>query len=469
MSRTPPLPVGFAVEWDPATIEVEPGTWLGGQPMRVLRVTEAGGAAWEELREGPVRSVAGGILARRLTDGGLAHPVPPPMGQRPAITVVVPVHDRSASLDRCLTALGSGQRVIVVDDASTDEQAVRLVAERHGATLLRLARNVGPAGARNAGVAAAATDLIAFLDSDTVPDGDWLDALAAHLHDPLVAAVAPRIEPRTGNTWSGRYTAAHSPLDLGDRPASVRPYTAVAYVPTAALLVRRRALLDVAGPDGPFDPALRVGEDVDLVWRLLAAGWRIRYQPDVRVGHDEPTSWRALLHRRHHYGTSSAALARRHPDHVAPYLVHPWFTATVLAALAARPRLALVGAGGAFLSTRRAALRAGLPPRRLARPTLEGLRQSWLGIGRYATQFAAPALLATLAMGRPRHRVAAASLLLGPALTGWAASDRRLDPIRSVLASIADDVAYGSGVLAGCLEQRTLRPLVPLSHRRQRP
>ena len=58
--------------------------------------------------------------------------------------------------------------------------------------------------------------------------------------------------------------------------------TRVAYVPTAALLVRRAALGD------GFDESLRNGEDVDLVWRLIEAGWRVRYEPAVQVGTASP-------------------------------------------------------------------------------------------------------------------------------------------------------------------------------------
>jgi hypothetical protein len=232
-------------------------------------------------------------------------------------------------------------------------------------------------------------------------------------------------------------------------------------------VARRRALVDVAREGDVFDPELRVGEDVDLVWRLVVAGWRVRYQPDVPLAHQEPDGWLPLAQRRYRYGTSSAALARRHPDNVAPLLVHPWYSASVATLLAGRPALATAALAGTVHDTRRAVQRAGLPPRRLAPATFDGVRQTWLGIGRYATQFAAPALLAALAAGRPRHRVAPASLLAGPAVAGWLRSDRRLDPVRYALASVADDIAYGSGVLAGCLRQRTARPLVPRRARRK--
>ena len=73
----------------------------------------------------------------------------------------------------------------------------------------------------------------------------------------------------------------------------------VRYLPSAALIVRRAA-------EPWFDPALRYGEDVDLIWRLEKAGWRFRYEPDVVVLHEE----RDRIERRFWYGTSAAPLAR---------------------------------------------------------------------------------------------------------------------------------------------------------------
>ena len=76
-----------------------------------------------------------------------------------------------------------------------------------------------------------------------------------------------------------RYDAEHSPLDLGPEPARVRAGTRVSYVPAAAIVCRVDAIREIGG----FDEALRFGEDVDLVWRLDAAGWRCRYEPVATV------------------------------------------------------------------------------------------------------------------------------------------------------------------------------------------
>jgi hypothetical protein len=334
------------------------------------------------------------------------------------------------------------------------------------------------------------TELVAFLDSDCVPEPGWIERLAAHLADPAVAAAAPRmVAVPAGPGWAGRYATAACGLDLGDAEARVVPGTRVAYVPTAALVVRRAALAPApgtgaasdpaAGPGGAFDPAagtggafdpgLRWGEDVDLVWRLHDAGWRIRYDPAVRVAHHEPRGWAALLARRFRYGTSAAPLAMRHPGQVPPLVLHPWPALTVAALLAGRPAVAGLGFAGSVLAVRAALHRAGLPARGALPAMLTATRQTWLGMGRYACRYGAPVLAAALvAPGgagparRWARRAAAGSLLLGPPLAAWSARRGSLDPVRYALGQLADDVAYGTGVWAGALRAGSTAPVRPV-------
>jgi mycofactocin glycosyltransferase len=464
-----PLPAGFRIELDPSAKQLTEDAWYGGSPARVLRLTRAGRTAWDELAAGPVASPAAGVLARRLTDAGLAHPLPPAVGDRPDVTVVVPVYDRVDALARCLAALGDRRPVLVVDDGSRDPRAVAGVAARFGAKLLVRAENGGPGAARDTGLAAVATEFVAFVDSDCAPPERWLEELAPHFADPLVAAVAPRIVPSGPESgWAARYTKLACPLDLGDRRAPVVPNSRVAYVPTAALVLRRAALAGIARDGAAFDPALRVaGEDVDLVWRLHAAGWRIRYEPSVRIPHEEPAGWSALLRRRFRYGTSTAPLSLRHPGSVPPLVLFGWPTLAVLAALARRPGLALAAYAGSVRAIRRTLRAAGLPATGVLGAMANAAYQTWLGIGRYTTQFAAPLLAVELVRGRGHRWLAAASLLFGPPLAEWARSGRgSLDPARYVLGRLADDVAYGSGVLAGCAANRTAAPLRPRVGRR---
>lgn len=460
-----PLPTGFGIAFDAETRFLGADVLFGGSPPRLLRLNTAGQRALEELRDGAVGSPNSGRLARRLTDAGLAHPRPPTARQRADATVVIPVRDRAAELERCLSALGTTYPVIVVDDGSRCPAAIVSVCRRHGARLLRRPLSGGPGPARNQGLSLTATPLVALLDSDCITDPDWITRLAAHFADPLVAAVAPRVRPLTGPSAVGRYLDARAPLDLGAVQAQVAPLTRLSYVPTAALLVRRDA---VAGAGNGFDEELRFGEDVDLVWRLHEAGWRVRYDPAVEVRHLEPDRWPAVLGRRFRYGNSAAPLARRHPGQVSPLVLQAWPAAAVAALLAGHPLQALAAYAAGTGQLVRLLHGWDVPAHGILRPMAGSVHRTWLGAGRWSVQYVLPAVVAGMAWPgvrtrrtRIRRRLALASLLAGPLAAEWLRARPRLDPLRFTLAYLADEAAYGAGVYRGALRERLITPLLP--------
>jgi mycofactocin system glycosyltransferase len=442
----------------------------GGYPTRVLRLSPTGArhvAGWWSGTPVPGHQKAR-ALARRLLDTGIAHPVLPSSGAPGPgdVTVVIPVRDRVAELARCLAGLSGAGRVIVVDDGSRDPAAIERVAAAAGAWVLRRPVNGGPAAARNTGLAEVDTPLVAFLDSDCVPGPGWLDALLPHFTDPAVGAVAPRIVPHeAGHTWLARYEGASSTLDMGQRPSIVRPGSRVPYVPGAALVVRAAA----AGPG--FAEDMRVGEDVDLVWRLGASGWRVRYEPAAAMGHQHRVRLRQWFARRKDYGTSAAALELRHPGAVRPLYASVWTAVAWLAAALGHPEAGAVVAGtGTALLARRLARVTGegwprpagsaawrLAARQAGGGTLAAARPLGSAISRVWWPLALPAAVAVR-----RLRLPLAALVLAPPLLDWL--DRRppLDPARYVAARLLDDAGYSVGVWQGCATRRTVRPLLPL-------
>jgi mycofactocin system glycosyltransferase len=488
-------PVGLVLRPDPGSRLLAGGTLLvGGSPVRVLRLTPAGArqvAAWWSGTPVPDHARAR-ALARRLLDAGLAHPVPDRGACGPGggtygpgdVTVVIPVRDRQAELARCLAGLSAGAwggrppgqararmpRVIVVDDGSQDPGAIARVAAGAGVRVVRRAVNGGPAAARNTGLAAADTPLVAFLDSDCVPRPGWLDALVPHFADPAVGAVAPRIVPaEPGRTWLARYEGASSTLDMGMRESIVRPGSRVPYVPGAALVVRRAA----AGAG--FTETMRVGEDVDFVWRLAASGWRVRYEPAAAMPHQHRVRLRQWFARRKDYGSSAALLEQRHPGTVRPLYISAWTALAWLATVCGRPvaGAACTGAAIALLARRLARVTGEDWPRHAAgnawplaarlagggtvaagRPLGSAISRTWWPV----------ALPAAVTVRRIRWPLAA--LVLAPPLLDW--MDRRppLDPARYTAARLLDDIGYSLGVWQGCLERRTIRPLLPRLGRR---
>lgn len=392
-------------------------------------------------------------VGRRAVASGLAHPAPTTR-RRPEVTVVVPACDRAVELDRCLAAL-AGTPVIVVDDGSLDPSSVARVVSRRGARLVRQDVNTGPAGARNTGLAEVPTPLVAFVDSDVEVPAGWLDSLVGHFDDPAVAAVAPRVAAETGPSSLQRYAAARGPLDLGPHRARVAPGQRVAYVPTAALLLRRGAVT-------AFDAALRYGEDVDLVWRLVDDGWTVRYDPGVVVLHHGPPDWPAWLGRRYRYGTSAGPLAARHGDRLAP-LVVSWLLLAWLLLASRLPWCALAAASVPVRRLHRTLRHAGVDRREAATTTgvrvAQGLGHAAGGLGGPGLVTVGPVLAVALAVRRTR--LAAAVLLLVPPLLEHREREPRIDLLRWTGLRLIDDLAYGLGVWKGCWDARTTMPLRP--------
>jgi mycofactocin system glycosyltransferase len=457
------LPADWRVVLDPEVRRIDGGAVLvGGAPLRILRLTDAGSRLIDRLVAGDAvpQSDAAQRLVRRLLDAGIAHPRPGQSSRgRADVTVVIPVKDEPDKLARTLDLLDEDvASVIVVDDGSAGEDVGR-VARARGATFLRHDHSRGPAAARNTGWRAAQTDLVAFVDAGCEPSKGWLETLIPHLDDPDVAAVAPRITttvPPTLPAAVAGYEEAHPTLDRGPTEAIVRPRTRVPFVPTAALVVRRSALEQLDG----FDERMRFGEDVDLVWRVNEAGWTVRYEPRTTVQHRARNSLKGWLRQRFDYGTSAAPLATRHGRAVAPLTVSPWSAlAWGLTGLGAPAAGAAVGAGTTALLVRRL---GGLehPWKEAARLAGKGNLYAGVAVADAVRRAWWPcALVAAVTSRRACKGVVGAVAI--PALLEWRKTRPPIDPLRWTVLRLVDDVAYGTGVWRGCIRERSAAALRP--------
>jgi mycofactocin system glycosyltransferase len=447
---------------DPTVRRLDGGRVLvGGTPLKLIRLTPGGASIIDGIEAG--QPVALGAKARtvieRFVDDGILHPHPgSSLFTAQDVTVVIPVRDRPDGLATTLGSIGPVKSVLVVDDGSLDPDATLRVAGLGGADVVTRAANGGPAAARNTGLAQVTTDVVAFIDAGCAPEPGWLDALLVHLTDPSVALVAGRIggRPLISARPLARYESVRSALDLGPLPAPVRPGSRVAYVPAACLVGRTSVISGLGG----FAAAMHVGEDVDLVWRLVESGYRVRYEPSARAGHDDRTELRAWARRRFDYGRSAAPLARRHPGNLRPLGISGWTAAVWALVAAGRPDAAGLLATGTGL-----ALAARL--RGLDHPVREGLALAWrghLGAGRVLastmTRTWWPVALAA-AVRSKRARTLLAVAAAAPAVVDWLRERPPIDPLRWTAFRLGDDAAYGAGVWVGCIQERVAEPLLP--------
>ena len=466
MSQTR-LPDGFAVQVDRRVRVLGQGSaLLGGSPTRLLRLAPA---AQDMLADGrlKVHDAVSAELARTLLDATVAHPRPAGGPSHRDVTVVIPVRDNPCGLRRLVSALRE-LRIIIVDDGSSPPVDRDDFATAHpDIEVLRHPESRGPAAARNTGLAACSTDFVAFLDSDVLPRRGWLEALLGHFCDPTVALVAPRIIGLSqSDHLVARYEAVRSSLDLGHREAPVLPYSTVSYVPSAAIICRTSALRDLSG----FDETLRSGEDVDLCWRLVEAGARLRYEPIALVAHDHRTELKDWIARRAFYGGSAAPLAARHPDKTAPLVISGWGLAVWM--------LMAVGSCLGYLAS---LLAAALTGRKIAKAmhgeetqlsdivvvALRGLWSAALQLASAICRHYWPvALIAAIFSRQCRRAVVIAAIVDGVvdwlSRRGDAEGDSRPIGLLSYLVlKRVDDLAYGLGLWSGVLRERNIGPLKP--------
>lgn len=219
-------------------------------------------------------------------------------GAAPAVTVVVPTHNRREFLPELVDALRaqsrSDFRAVFVDDGSTDGtvDAARAAFGDDERFQIVSITNGGPSAARNVGGLDATTEWIAFTDDDCIPRPGWLEAL-------LSAAES------TGATVVEGRTISDPRVDMRAEPWFSRGKTVTSWsgaFQTCNLLVRSEDLRSVDGFDESFSPDV-FGEDRDLGVRLVAAGAATTFAPDALVHHRVMRqTYRGYLKRRYRHG-----------------------------------------------------------------------------------------------------------------------------------------------------------------------
>lgn len=209
----------------------------------------------------------------------------------PDVSVIVPARDAAATLPALLDALAAqthpSYEVVVVDDASRDATADLLRAHPLAPRVVTTDGS-GSYAARNAGLAVARGEVVAFTDADCVPSPGWLAAACAGLGPREVLAGQVRQRHRAGAGLVERYDRA-TYLDQRDLAAQ-------GFAATANLVTRAAVLRELGG----FDGRLRSSGDRELGRRLAAAGIPVRFCADAWVEHVPRGTARELwrLHRR---------------------------------------------------------------------------------------------------------------------------------------------------------------------------
>ena len=214
----------------------------------------------------------------------------------PFVSVVVPTYQRAKYLPHLFAALGAQvypadrMELIVVDNSSADD--TEAVVDDWAKMLpfpVRFHRKVndGPAASRNVGGRFARGEVLAYTDSDCIPDPRWVVNAVRNLQTGADFVAGPMIGLRRAS--DGLIQRKQIFHDDGTYP-------------TGNVFMWKRWFDAVGGFDERFGiypwGGLVAGEDTDFAWRVRRAGGNLRWAYDVRVGHQpapEPTVMQLFL------------------------------------------------------------------------------------------------------------------------------------------------------------------------------
>ncbi len=214
--------------------------------------------------------------------------------QSQSISIIVPAYNAEKNISACLDALQSqtlkADAVIVVDDGSTDSTA-KMISQYYPRIRLISQTNQGPAKARNRGARDAKTDIIVFIDSDCIPEKNWLEEMIKPFADAAVVGVQ--------GAYKTRQTSLVAQFDQMDieyrymRMQKSQESRKLDWIATYSAAYRTQVFLAFKGFDETFPKAS--GEDAELSYRLAEKGNILIFNPRAIVYHTHPaTLWNYL-------------------------------------------------------------------------------------------------------------------------------------------------------------------------------
>jgi glycosyltransferase involved in cell wall biosynthesis len=239
----------------------------------------------------------------------------------PLVSVVVPVYNGETDLPELIECLRSQtyptNRVeyLLVDNKSRDYtstilQAAATSPNQEGfnqITIRNLTENTiqSSYAARNKGIRASTSEIIAFTDADCRPEPQWLQNLVAPFANLEIGITCGEILALPGNTLLEKHAARQN--TLSQQHTLAHPFCP--YGQTANLAVRRQILAQV----GLFRPYLTSGGDADLCWRILReTSYKIYFAQNAIARHRHRSTIKQLQSQWYRYGESNKYLHELH-------------------------------------------------------------------------------------------------------------------------------------------------------------
>ncbi len=228
------------------------------------------------------------------------------------ISVVIPTFNRPVQLATCLRGLARQTfptrdlRIVVVDDGGGVDLSEALAETGEVSAILVRQENRGPAAARNTGVRAAATPLIAFTDDDCVPDPQWIRRLVDRLGEGRGLLVGGKV---FNGLYLNRYANASQVL-LERVYSYSNERDQCSFFTSNNMALARSDFLQTGG----FDERFRTSEDRELCDRWLALGRTMEYETEALVEHRHEIGLIGFLKQHYGYGRGAYKFHRKRRD-----------------------------------------------------------------------------------------------------------------------------------------------------------
>ena len=235
----------------------------------------------------------------QMADRGLAMTIP-------AITVIIPAYGPSPHLSAVLQALGGGALQpdeIIVSHSGSDDPSDLIRQLFPHVKIIHTDERRFAGQARNVGARVAENPVLAFCDSDTIPDRDWLknaaEALTAQPETFIVGSVGYAI---TGGYWGMATWIAEFSEQAPWRPGGEQNGGASCnFICLAADLNRA----------GYFPDEQAIGEDTLVFAKSRSNGLRQIFLPSAKVGHCNISGFRHFCKHVHGHGFASVSIRRK--------------------------------------------------------------------------------------------------------------------------------------------------------------
>lgn len=239
------------------------------------------------------------------------------------ISIIIPSHNSEKTIQENIESLldqdYKGKYEIIVVDSSRDKTLE--ILSQFPVKLIKQ-KPKGPAAARNLGVKKSKGNIIVFIDADCVAPKNWLKSLLKPFSSKNVIAVAGTYKTKNKESSIARFVG----YEIEQRHEKMKKFRNIDFVATYNCAYRKKIFIKLGGFNEKFTQA----EDVDLSFRIVKKGYKIRYQPSAYVYHYHPDTLIKYLKQKFWRGYWKVYLYSEHKEKFERFLGDTYTPKTLL-------------------------------------------------------------------------------------------------------------------------------------------